>query len=99
MCTHAHTHARTHARMHARTHIVNIHTHWGVIKYHPPRHSGSAHLLHLCAYRIGLESDDVTLESDDVTLESDDVTLVLKLGLSTKQDSRAVQLPGPDTIK
>ena len=35
-------------------------------------------------------------------LESDDVTLVLKLGLSTRQDSRTVQivrLPGPDTIK
>ena len=34
-------------------------------------------------------------------LESDDVTLVLKLGLSTRQDGRTVQivrLPGPDMI-
>ena len=37
-----------------------------------------------------------------IGLESDDVTLVLKLGFSTRQDGRAVQivrLPGPDTIK
>ena len=37
-----------------------------------------------------------------IGLESDDVTLVLKLGLSIRQDSCTVQivrLPGPDTIK